>query len=63
MMENENKERINLTDEELKEVTGGCIGGNEELCSKITTEEECNKQFKCTWKYNECHPKINSRAL
>ena len=62
-MENENKERINLTDEELKEVTGGCVSDDVILCGKITTEKDCNKQLNCKWVYNECQPKINSRAL
>ena len=37
-MENENKERIILNDEELKEVTGGASA-----CDKLPAEYFCNK--------------------
>ena len=52
-MENENKEVISLTDEELKEVTGGA-GLLTNGCEKIRRESECIKTKICRWKNGSC---------
>ena len=52
-MENENKEVIRLTDEELKEVTGG-LGLLDNACEKIRKESECIKTKICRWKNGSC---------
>ena len=55
-MENENKEVIRLTDEELKEVTGGAVGSGSLAngCEKIRRESECIKTKMCRWKDGRC---------
>ena len=52
-MENENKEVIRLTDEELKEVTGGAVSLTNG-CEKIRKESECIKTKICRWKDGSC---------
>ena len=52
-MENENKKVISLTDEELKEVTGG-TGVVVKPCEKILKASECIKTKICRWKDGSC---------
>ena len=52
-MENENKEVIRLTDEELKEVTGGAVSLTNG-CEKKRRESECIKTKICRWKDGKC---------
>ena len=51
-MENENKEVINLTDEELKEVTGGVIA-TMNVCGQYP-RQICAARPNCEWKSNKC---------
>lgn len=52
-MENENKDKIILTDEELKNVTGGShLVLN--LCNKKRDPKDCVKTTECTWKNGKC---------
>ena len=59
-MENENKEKIVLTDEELKEVAGGASESDklaaEYFCNKILLLKRCifETQKKCAWIGNKC---------
>ena len=62
-MENENKEKVILTDEELKEVAGGKISGEpvintvKRICvSKNFSREACMRDENCAWINNECVP-------
>ena len=62
-MENENKEKVILTDEELKEVAGGKISGEpvintvKRICvSKNFSREACLRDGNCAWINNECVP-------
>ena len=52
-MENENKEVINLTDEELKEVAGGAGGFFYNKCSYFA-KTSCVTRPNCEWKNNQC---------
>ena len=52
-MENENKEVINLTDEELKEVTGGAGGFFSNKCSYFA-KTSCVTRPNCEWKNGKC---------
>lgn len=52
-MENENKEVINLTDEELKEVTGGCMNCTA-TCKVLRTVSECKRIPFCQWENGKC---------
>ena len=56
MENNENKEVIRLTDEELKEVTGGAVGSGPltNRCEKKRSESECIKTKICRWKDGKC---------
>ena len=55
MENNENKEVINLTDEELKEVTGGaqCLPFVK-TCLSHSTILECSKRPQCIWENGKC---------
>ena len=62
-MENENKENVILTDEELKEVTGGGDPFAEALkdmrkkeCDSAKNKKDCDKMDFCIWKF--CTPAI-----
>ena len=49
------KKREVLTDEELKEITGGATDYNE-FCKQFETKEECNKRkLLCQWGQVACH--------
>jgi bacteriocin-like protein len=49
------KKREVLTDEELKEITGGATNFNN-FCVQFETEEECNKRkLLCQWGQFTCH--------
>ena len=65
-MENENKEKVILTDEELKEVTGGKEVLNKETLSLLSSQCEkfrgvivCKQQTICAWVNNKCVPNPN----
>ncbi len=51
-MENEKKEVINLTDEELKEVTGGVMA-TMNACGQFP-RKICAAKPHCEWKNNQC---------
>ena len=59
-MENENKEKVILTDEQLKEVVGGASACDklaaEYFCNKIMSSKKCilETQKKCAWIGNKC---------
>ena len=55
-MENENKDKnIVLTDEELKEVTGGASGlSQSEECNRHKKPEDCIKIKYCRWHIAKC---------
>ena len=59
-MENENKEKVILTDEQLKEVVGGASPRDklpaEYFCNKIMSSKQCilETQKKCAWIGNKC---------
>ena len=59
-MENENKEKVILTDVELKEVVGGAAPRDklpaEYFCNKIMSSKKCilETQKKCAWIDNKC---------
>ena len=64
-MENENKEKVILTDEELKEVTGGKQVLNKQTlfqissqCEKFGGAKVCIQQSYglCAWVNNKCMP-------
>ena len=62
-MENENKERIVLSDEELMAVTGGKKISNPlvvkaaiDLCRKQTPPPKCIAAPDCAWVNNACLP-------
>ena len=50
-MENEKKEVISLTDEELKKVTGGYMTNG---CEQIRKISECENTKICRWKDGRC---------
>ena len=65
-MENENKEKVILTDEELKEVTGGKEVLNKETllhlssqCEKFRGVIVCIQHTICAWVNNKCMPNPN----
>ena len=64
-MENENKEKVILTDEELKEVAGGKISGEavintvKRMCSSSYSREACVRKADCAWISNRCLPNPN----
>ena len=67
-MENENKEKVILTDEELKEVTGGTQVLNKKALFQISSQCEkfggvnaCIQQTNglCAWVNNKCMPNPN----
>ena len=64
-MENENKEKVILTDEELKEVAGGKISGEpvintvKRMCSSSFSREACVRKADCAWISNRCLPNPN----
>ena len=65
-MENENKEKVILTDQELKEVAGGKISGEpvintvKRICvSKNFSREACLRDGNCAWISNRCLPNPN----
>ena len=53
-MENENKEKVILTDEELKEVAGGAAGYVPAGCARYLNSEECIKKSACRWSNGKC---------
>ena len=53
MENNENKEVINLTDEELKEVTGG-IKTYTATCELLRTVSKCKSIPFCQWENGKC---------
>ena len=53
-MENENKDKVILTDEELKEVAGGVQNSLTTTCSTQKTLLGCMKIIICEWKDGEC---------
>ena len=61
-MENENKEKVILNDEELKEVAGGKISGEavintvKRMCSSSYSREACVRMADCAWISNRCLP-------
>ena len=61
-MENENKEKVILNDEELKEVAGGKISGEpvintvKRMCSSSFSREACVRKADCAWISNRCLP-------
>ena len=57
-MENENMEKIILTDEELKEVAGGAIQSGLVDCQSIKKMEDCGKLRYCRWILTKCVSKI-----
>ena len=57
-MENENKEKNVLTDEELKEVAGGVIQSGLVDCQSIKKMEDCGKLRYCRWSFAKCVSKI-----
>lgn len=52
-MENENKEIINLTEEELKEVTGGAHAFISKACTNYP-KHNCIKLTNCKWENGRC---------
>lgn len=67
-MENENKEKVILTDEELKEVTGGKQVLTPDVFNQINRQCEIFKGMKvciqktnglCAWVNNKCVPDPN----
>ena len=61
-MENGNKEKNILTDEELKEVAGGKITNGRTIqiakqnCAKLAAMSLCIQCSDCAWIKNECVP-------
>ena len=61
-MEDENKEKNILTDEELKEVAGGKITNGRRIqlvkknCAKVNNMCLCIQCSDCAWINNECIP-------
>ena len=61
-MENENKEKVILTDEVLKEVAGGKISGEavintvKRMCSSSYSREACVRMADCAWISDRCLP-------
>ena len=61
-MENENKEKVILNDEELKEVAGGKITNGlliqmvKKNCAKANGARLCIQCSDCAWINNECVP-------
>ena len=64
-MENENKEKVILTDEELKEVTGGKQVLNKQTLLQLSSQCEIFRDVKvciqqtdglCAWINNQCIP-------
>ena len=61
-MENENKEKVILTDKELKEVAGGKITNGlliqmvKKNCAKANGARLCIQCSDCAWINNECVP-------
>ena len=59
-METKNNEKNILTDEQLKEVTGGASASDkfaaEYFCNKIMSSKKCilETQKKCAWIGNKC---------
>ena len=53
-MENENKEKVILTDKELKEVAGGAAGYLPAGCARYLNSEECIKKSACRWSNGKC---------
>ena len=49
-------DKVILTDEELKEVTGGTHTSmiTESTCNAIANPEECEKAIGCQWADNKC---------
>ena len=64
-MENENKEKVILTDEELKKVAGGKISGEavintvKRMCGSSYSREACVRMADCAWISNRCLPNPN----
>ena len=67
-MENENKEKVILTDEELKDVTGGKQVLNKDAFNQINRQCEIFRGMKvciqqtyglCAWVNNKCVPDPN----
>ena len=64
-MENENKEKVILTDEELKEVVGGKITNGrriqlvKENCAKVNNMPLCIQCSDCAWINGKCVPNPN----
>jgi hypothetical protein len=57
-MENENKVKNILTDEELKEVAGGVKRPLQIMeCQKITNASRCSDMENCVWKDGVCMDK------
>jgi hypothetical protein len=52
-MENENKDKTILTDDQLKEVAGGS-GLSIVICSSKKNPEDCMKNRKCIWLDDKC---------
>ena len=52
-MENENKEKVILTDEELKEVAGAGILDFIKSCLAISDRQSCESRNLCKWDENQ----------
>ena len=54
-MENENKDKVVLNEEELKEVAGGApfFGGISAYC-KALNMKRCYEAFECKWEKGAC---------
>ena len=57
-MENENKDKVILTDEELKKVAGGARAGSAG-CMQYLNGEECVQQMLCNWSNGKCVSKLS----
>lgn len=53
-MENENKDKNILTDEELKNVDGGILSQMILHCRNFRNPKDCIKQIACKWENNLC---------
>jgi hypothetical protein len=52
-MENENKNTV-LSDDQLKDVTGGALFNNVLSDCTYKTQTVCRKSPECVWKNNQC---------
>lgn len=51
------KNNVILTDDELKDVSGGYTYGDVLRCKSEKTEKECKNMYLCRWVDNSCVPK------